>query len=95
MNAKMKINEIWKAINFTNSPTKIFTNEIEKNRPTTRSTTSGKLLQTGSSNLCQSTLINYATKAWSLAPNSIKRRNPYISIKKYISFSRVMYGSPK
>ena len=89
MNAQIKLTEIWKAENTSNYPLQFKKKVTTEEGRTTRSITAGQLIESGKSNLLQSTFISDASRAWNRAPDKIKHCNSIWSakkeIKKYVS----------
>ena len=85
INAQVKLNDMWKANNVANYPTKVQTKTRLGDAPTTRSISRGDVVEGANfSNLSRSTFINDATKAWNRAPDSIKNCTTYYTAKKSI-----------
>ena len=74
MNAQIKINDMWKAINVPNYPTKVQRTSYNDIAVTTRAVTNGLLINDSNfSSLSRMTFINDAKKAWNKAPETIKQ----------------------
>ena len=80
MNAKIKLTEMWKANNVQDYPLKVMKTELKDEQRTSRSATSGKLIEYG--HKVTSTFINDSTRAWNKAPNNIKQSKTLFSAKK-------------
>ena len=75
MNAQIKLLDMWKATNTVDYPTKVQKMEIKNgaNRAMTRSITSGKLKEIGSTCLAKDTFYNDIwVKAWNAAHGVLK-----------------------
>ena len=84
LNAQMKLLDLWKANNCINYPTKIKKMEANEDRSTTRAVTSGKLVESGTSQHAKSTFYNDSVKAWNRALDNIKSCKSIWSAKKAI-----------
>ena len=60
LNASIKLCDVWTAINLKNYPTKVIQMTADINSTHTRSSTSGKLKESGKTVITQATLINDA-----------------------------------
>ena len=84
INAQIKLNDMWKATNVDNYPTKIKKLSDLPNSRTTRANVQGNLVLKGKSILTQETFTYDATKLWNAAPMSIKDSASLYSAKKAI-----------
>ena len=64
INAQIKIQEVWKALNIENYPLKIEKHNVNDIMAATRACTSGKLIEMGKSIITQKTYKNDAIKLW-------------------------------
>ena len=72
INAKIKLQEIWKAQNLPDYPLKIENKSISVDNPVTRACTSGMLIETSRKTLTEKTRISDAIRLWNNAPAVIK-----------------------
>ena len=84
MNAQIKLTEMWKANNIHNYPLKIKTKGESEDSRVTRATTSGKLAESGKTEVIQSTYLSDASRAWNKAPESIIQCETVWKVKKEI-----------
>ena len=85
INAQVKIQEIWKAINIKGSPLNFTIPTNDPNTRCSRSSSNGRLLLSkGKTTLSQATFLNDGTRLWNLAPNEIKTCNSIFSVKGLI-----------
>ena len=82
LNAKIKLLEIWKALNVENYPLEITTKVTNQNTMNTRAMTSNQPIEIGSKNLTQKSCISDAIRLWNLAPIELKNITNLISMKK-------------
>ena len=82
LNASIKLCDIWKAINVKNYPTKVTQLNPDINITQTRSTTYGKLKESGKTTITQATFISDATIAWNRAPKEVHLSGSYNVAKK-------------
>ena len=82
INAKVKVQEIWKALHIEDYPLKIecqFTNE---NSTSTRAMTGGRPIEIGKSLLTSNSCVGDAIKIWNQAPSDIKNCESLTKLKK-------------
>ena len=72
INAKVKLQEIWKVLNIVDYPLKIKLNEAQADQVVTRAMMNRTPLEMGSTTLKSKTCVSDAIKLWNLAPNDIK-----------------------
>ena len=84
LNASIKLCDVWTAINLKNYPTKVIQMTADINSTHTRSSTSGKLKESGKIVITQATLMNDATRAWNKAPKEVHESLSYNFAKKNI-----------
>ena len=72
INAQIKIQEIWKALNIDNYPLKVQKHTVNSDTVNTRACTFGKLIESGKSLVSQKCCINDATKLWNNLPSDLK-----------------------
>ena len=72
LNTKIKLTEMWKSVNVPNRNFDIKKTELKDGMRSSRSISNGKLIEDGISSRATSTFLNYSTRAWNKAPNSIK-----------------------
>ena len=84
INAQIKLLDMWKASNIEKHPTKIKKIQGSESRTTTRAVTNGILEEQGVSTVSKCTFLNDATKAWNLAPSSLKTCKTVWSAKREI-----------
>ena len=72
MNAHIKIIEYWKAENIPNYPIKVNKKSISDESMNTRSITTGKLVESGMSDLVKESFIGDGEKTWNKIPATIK-----------------------
>ena len=82
MNAQIKIQEIWKALNIKDYPLKVERQTVKVSGTATRAGTSGKLIEVGRSMIAQKTCINDAIKLWNKAPKEVTQCTSLYQIKK-------------
>ena len=68
INAQIKIQEIWKALNIVNYPLKVDRKAVNVEGISTRACTSGRLIESGKSCISQKTCINDAIRIWNQLP---------------------------
>ena len=81
INAQIKIQEIWKALNIENYPLKLERQTVNENSIATRACTSGKLVESGRSVIAQKTCVNDAIKLWNNAPLQVTQSLTLSQIK--------------
>ena len=88
LNAKVKLVEMWKAMNLEDYPLKVEQQSCDVDRVSTRADTTGRPVEMGRSNLTQKTCISDAIRLWNQAPEKIiNSRNiaqVKLEIKKYV-----------
>ena len=82
INAKVKIQEVWKALNVEGYPLKIDSQKASDTSTSTRAMTSGRLIESGRSNLVSNCCITDAIRIWNQAPESVKSSVTLTQIKK-------------
>ena len=70
--AQVKIIEMWKSLNQSNSPVKIEVHANEINERVSRSGTAGKIVEKGTDKLSLSTCLNDSSRAWNRLPALLK-----------------------
>ena len=84
INAKVKLQEIWKILNVPDYPIKIEVNRVHDGQVATRAMTKGTPIELGSTNLISKTCISYAIKVWNYAPADIKSCTSLYSLKRKV-----------
>ena len=84
MNAQIKISEAWKVNQDEGHPLKLQKVVNAPNSVTTRAISKGELIETGKTDLLQSTYLNETSKAWNKTPSEIKSCNSIWAAKKEI-----------
>ena len=84
MNAQIKISEAWKVSQDEGHPLKLQKVVYAPNSVTTRAISKGELIETGKTDLLQSTILSETSKAWNRTPSEIKSCNSIWSAKKAI-----------
>ena len=82
LNAKIKLIEIWKALNIEKYPLKIPTQSISDEQMNTRAMTSSRPIENEASCLIAKSCVSYAIKLWSKAPLELKNCKSLYSVKK-------------
>ena len=82
LNAKVKLQEIWKVMNIDNYPLKISLNEVQLDKMVTRAMINRTPKELGSTTLISKTCVSDAIRLWNLAPESIKNCATLHSLKK-------------
>ena len=82
MNGQIKNQEVWKALNVKNYPIQVEKQVGAEQGPTTRATTSGRLIEHGLSCLSQKSCINDAVRLWNKLPSSVTECVSLYQIKK-------------
>ena len=72
LNAKIKIQEIWKALNIENYPLKIKVQQVSNDNTNTRAMSKNRPIELGSTALLEKTCIADAIKLWNIVPEDIK-----------------------
>ena len=72
INAQIKIQEIWKAINIEDYPLIISKSGVKSSMAATRSCTSGKLIEFGKCVISQKTCKNDAVRLWNSLPKHVQ-----------------------
>ena len=75
INAKVKLQEMWKVLNVDNYPVKIKINEAQVDKMETRAMSNRTPKELGSTTLISKTCISDAIKIWNHAP-IVMRNNP-------------------
>ena len=84
INAKVKLQEIWKILNVPDYPIKIEVNRVHDGQVATRAMTKGTPIELGSTNLISKTCISDAIKVWNLAPADIKSCTSLYSLNRKV-----------
>ena len=84
LNASIKLNEIWKAINYEDCPFKITNPVFENPQRQMRTRNDNALVENGVIDLRKATFINDGIRLWNLAPASITTCKSLYSVKKQI-----------
>ena len=84
LNASIKLNEIWKAINNDDCPLKITDPVFENPLRQMRTKNDNTLVENGVIDLRKATFINDGIRLWNLAPASITTCKSLYSVKKQI-----------
>ena len=84
INAQVKINEMWKAINNETNALKITIKKKDSEADITRADKNVTLMEVGLSNLCKKTFLNDAAHIWNVTPESIKAMKSLSCAKKAI-----------
>ena len=82
INAKVKLQEIWKILNIEDYPIKIALNSANKDQMATRSMSNSTPIEQGSTALLAKTCISDAIKLWNIAPSEIKACTSLHCLKK-------------
>ena len=84
INAKIKLNEMWKSVNIPNYP--IITNVVTRSEEVaqTRAVSTGQIKQSISTNSSEKSFMHDATHIWNKVPISIKQCKTFWSAKKAI-----------
>ena len=82
INAKVKMQEVWKALNVENYPLKIDCQKVSDTSTSTRAMTSGRPIESGKSTLVSNSCISDAIKIWNQAPEVVKNCASLSQIKK-------------
>ena len=80
INAQIKIQEIWKAININDYPLSIQKHSVQESMISTRAITSGKLMESGK------TCKNDALKLWNMVPKHVQSCKSLNEIKTHAKF---------
>ena len=72
INAQIKIQEIWKAINIKDYPVTVQKHSVQDSMTSTRACTRGKLQESGKSVITQKTCKNDAIKLWNSIPKHVQ-----------------------
>ena len=72
INAKVKVQEVWKALNIEGYPLKIDCQKASDTSTSTRAMTSGRLIESGKSTLVSNACVSDAICIWNQAPDSVK-----------------------
>ena len=84
INAQVKLNEMWKAVNVNNYPIKISLVSRAEEVAHTRAVSKGHLKEDLHTNLSQKTFLNDATHIWNKLPEGIKQCKSISCAKKAI-----------
>ena len=80
INAQIKIQEIWKALNIQDYPIKIERQTVKDGVTVTRACSNGRLVEGGKSCISQKTCLNDAIRIWNQLP---------INVTQCLSFNQV------
>ena len=78
ISAQIKLTEIWKAVNQPKYPIKVTKQSTTPNARTTRGVTSGKLMETGSSNQSLNSFLGNATGSGTRHQTQSRNESPYL-----------------
>ena len=84
LNAQIKLQEIWKALNVDNYPLKISQQRANMSGVSTRAGQSGRPIEIGKKHLTQKTSISDAIRVWNLAPQKVNESKSLYQAKKEI-----------
>ena len=84
MNAQIKLQQMWKALNMEDYPLTINQQSVPESGVTTRASLWGKPVEIGTSNLTQSTCTSDAIRVWNKAPKSVTECLTLYQVKKAI-----------
>ena len=82
LNAKIKLIEIWKALNIDKYPLKIPTQSVSDEQMNTRAMTSSRPIENEASCLIAKSCVSDAIKLWNKAPLELKNCKSLYSVKK-------------
>ena len=82
LNAKFKLQEIWKAQNVDDYPFKVQKIEPKKDSITTRAMTSEKLIEVGHNSVSSKTCISDTIRLWNIAPMELRNSKSLLQVKK-------------
>ena len=82
LNARIKIQEIWKANKIEGYPLKINYQRYNSDAINTRAMTNNKPIEIGGSNLIERTCVSDAIKLWNQAPDNLKNCESLYQLKK-------------
>ena len=89
LNAKVKLVEIWKAINVDDYPLSVERQSSNSSQVCTRADTKQKPIEIGKSSLTQKTCVSDAIHLWNMAPETIANctslSQAKTEIKKFVS----------
>ena len=83
INAQIKIQEIWKAINIKDFPVSIQKHTVKESMSATRACTSGKLMEGRKSVITHKTCKNDAVKLWNFVPKHVQTCKSLNEIKTH------------
>ena len=84
MNAKVKLMEVWKALNVEDYPLKINQQEAPEHGVVTRATLKGGPIKVGKTNLTKNTSTSDAIRIWNQGPISVTESVNIIQAKRAI-----------
>jgi hypothetical protein len=84
LNASAKLLEVWKALNVENYPLQLQQQSSSITGVSTRAATTGRLIETGKSNIIRNSAISDAIRLWNQAPLSITGATTLYRVKKEI-----------
>ena len=82
LNAKIKLLDVWKALNVENYPLKITKQVIKLDKTNIRANTQGRLIEIGKKTLTTKTCVSDAIRLWNSAPNELKQCETIYKFKK-------------
>ena len=82
LNAKIKIIEIWKALNIEKYPLRVDRQTPRNDTTSTRAMTTGRLIEMGKSNLSLNSCVGDAVRLWNKLPDALKESSSLTQIKK-------------
>ena len=90
LNAKVKLQEVWKALNLEDYPLKVERQSSDISRVSTRADTIQKPIEIGKTLLVQKTCISDAIQLWNKAPSQVTSctslSQSKSEIKKFVSY---------
>ena len=84
MNAQIKLQQVWKAVNVENYPLKINQPAIPSSGVSTRAAIKGRPVEIGNSRVTQITSTSDAIRIWNKAPESVTEANSIYQAKRNI-----------
>ena len=85
LNAQLKLEKVWKALNIVNYPIKCFKKPNGPDVISTRAKTSGRLIEPGIKTLATKTCLSDVVRLWNFAPLAITESKTIYSAKKAIT----------
>ena len=83
LNARIKIQEIWKTQNVQGYPIEIAKQTVTEDRTNTRANHEGRLIEVGKKAITQKTMISDAIKLWNKAPVELKNCTNIYQLKAH------------